>query len=312
MSDPPRLLDGAADEFEHALLCSARRDAGPHAVYRRTLTTLGVAASVSLPLTAASAASAASGASSVSKIGVALVAKWMAVGATVGVVSAGGLQLAQVPPPAQPPAAAAVSMMTASSRPAAAPVESSQTRAPSPSASTVPPVLTATARTQTAPAAAGSPGAAAPKHGAVARPLASSPRVSAAVASAAPEAPQKHVHDAKAQAVHSAGIPPASTSRRTSSPPRDLALQREVRVLDEARLALQQSDVRRALQMLDLYRKRFPTGILRPEAAVLEVRAVLRAGDRQRALLVADRVLTQSPNSQHARVIRSLLGLPNP
>ncbi|HEY6560112.1 MAG TPA: hypothetical protein VI072_22665 [Polyangiaceae bacterium] len=79
--------------------------------------------------------------------------------------------------------------------------------------------------------------------------------------------------------------------------------------LDEAREALERGSPQRALQLLEAYRIQFQSGSLKPEAAVLEVRALLRAGDERRARLVGERVILSAPASQHAKIVRSLLGL---
>jgi hypothetical protein len=86
------------------------------------------------------------------------------------------------------------------------------------------------------------------------------------------------------------------------------ALQQEVRALDGVRRALQGGRAGQALRLLDAYRDHFRSGVLKPEAAVLEVQALLETGDRRRAMVVADRVLASGPTSQHAKIVRALLG----
>jgi hypothetical protein len=60
--------------------------------------------------------------------------------------------------------------------------------------------------------------------------------------------------------------------------------------------------------MLGEYHLQFHGGALGPEAAVLEVRALLGAGERPRAERLGEQVIARAPNSQHARIVRSLLG----
>jgi hypothetical protein len=85
------------------------------------------------------------------------------------------------------------------------------------------------------------------------------------------------------------------------------SLPEEVRSLDAARSALAEGDARGALALLRRYDARFGTGALSPEARVLEVKALLSAGERARALAAAERIIELDPRSPHAEAVRTLL-----
>jgi hypothetical protein len=99
MNEPRRLSEVGADDFEHDLILSARRDAPRPAALRRTLASIGVG--VSLPLGVATVAE---GAVAVPvKLGAVALTKWLATGVALGVATAGGAKLTErafVPPPA--------------------------------------------------------------------------------------------------------------------------------------------------------------------------------------------------------------------
>lgn len=86
----------------------------------------------------------------------------------------------------------------------------------------------------------------------------------------------------------------------------------EVAKLDEARTALAQGDAARALSTLEGYARRFPRGVLAPEAAVLRIEALVAAGDRPAATRTAQSFLREHPASPYAQRIGSLLVAPNP
>jgi hypothetical protein len=97
--------------------------------------------------------------------------------------------------------------------------------------------------------------------------------------------------------------PPAS---ETSAGPSSLA--QEVRVIDEARQALDAGNASGALASLDGYRARFPNGVLATEAGVLRVKARLLSGDRAGAERDAEVILQRAPRGRYAERIRALLG----
>jgi outer membrane protein assembly factor BamD (BamD/ComL family) len=68
----------------------------------------------------------------------------------------------------------------------------------------------------------------------------------------------------------------------------------------------------RALAILDGYTARFPRGAMAPEATVLRIEALVKAGDRPAATRVADAFLATAPTSPYATRIQSLLTTANP
>lgn len=106
--------------------------------------------------------------------------------------------------------------------------------------------------------------------------------------------------------------PPESTRARPRegkaivSPPDSLEL--EVALVSRARQALSRGDSGAALGLLDRYQREFPAGRLRPEALVLRVEALVRAGKTDRARELARGYLAQSPGGAHASRLRELVG----
>ncbi len=150
MSDPKRLLESEADDFERELLSSALNDRGSDRALQRTLVSIGAGAALGVATTAA--ANAAS-----SALGAATVIKWLGIGALAGLVTAGGLDLAfhgsQAPAGSSTPdprAAPAQMIAAAEPRPEAlheaptetpeAPGERATRRSPAPVASAAPEV----------------------------------------------------------------------------------------------------------------------------------------------------------------------------
>jgi hypothetical protein len=86
----------------------------------------------------------------------------------------------------------------------------------------------------------------------------------------------------------------------------------ELALLDQARGAIHDGQPAEGLAILDAYRARFPRGAMGPEASILRVEALVRAGDRDGAKREGDAFLRASPNSPYAARIDSLLSTPNP
>jgi hypothetical protein len=86
----------------------------------------------------------------------------------------------------------------------------------------------------------------------------------------------------------------------------------ELGTLEQARGALSAGDPARALSILDAYSTRYPRGSMGPEATVLRVEALVRAGDPSAAARVGNAFLAGNPHSPYAERIRSLLGASNP
>jgi hypothetical protein len=244
MNDPRRLSEVGADDFEHDLILSARRDGPRPAALRRTLASIGVA--VSLPLGVTTVAEGAV-AAPVVKLGAVVLTKWLATGVALGVATAGGAKVAE-------------RALTPEKVVVVSPVAKSETR-----------------RAETSPRAT----------------LESPPEATAEVRTA-PVLP-------------AATVTSVPESARVLAPAASASLPEEVRSLDAARQALSGGDAGGALALLAHYETRFGSGALLPEARVLEVRALLAAGERTRALALARSIIDRNPQSAHAEAVRALI-----
>ncbi|HXU01554.1 MAG TPA: hypothetical protein VN903_11210 [Polyangia bacterium] len=83
-------------------------------------------------------------------------------------------------------------------------------------------------------------------------------------------------------------------------------LTEELSALDHARLALTGGDARRAIEELDRYDRRFPSGRLQLEAEVLRIDALAKVGRKDDARRHADAFLRRHPNSVLATRVRAL------
>jgi hypothetical protein len=95
---------------------------------------------------------------------------------------------------------------------------------------------------------------------------------------------------------------PELPSPATANARRDLA--RETSLVSEASRKVESGDPTRALALLDQYAREYPNGVLRPEAGVVRVRALVATGRRKEAELLAG----SEPNSAHARSMQRALG----
>jgi len=279
---PQRLIE-ADDEFERDLIRSAHADRpSPHAL-ECLLLGLGVELSKLPPAVASTAPSVASG----GKLGGAVLAKWLTAGVGIGLAAMGGADAVtrlvehrdpQIERPAAPiglvPARAAVPPALAAS---SAPEDASATPSVAPSV-VVPDVAAAVTTGSSSAAVQESP-----------------PRATA-------------VSEAE-RATNSFSAEPAARKAFAlpAQPPATLA--QEMQLLDEARRALAGGAARGALAALASYERAFPNGALQPEASVLQVRALLAAGDRAAALALGRRVIARAPLSEHAVAVRAALGL---
>jgi len=121
------------------------------------------------------------------------------------------------------------------------------------------------------------------------------PRARAAALSPATPAPRR------------AAVPAAPS---TSAVVPSTRLAQEVAALDRARGALSGGDAPRAIALLDDYAARFPRGALAPEASVLHIEALARAGDRARAATLARSFLVRHPGGPLAERARRYVGPP--
>jgi len=103
---------------------------------------------------------------------------------------------------------------------------------------------------------------------------------------------------------------PESTSPQAELPGSAVAhamLTEELGALDRARLALAKGDARRALDGLDGYDRRFPSGRLQLEAEVLRIDALARLGRKDAARQHAEAFLRKHPNSVLATRVRAIV-----
>jgi len=267
MKQPQRLTDAGADEFERGLLSSSSADAPSEHAYQRTLASLGVGLLV--PLASAGVAHGAGSAAvaTSSKIGVAALGKWLATGMAVGAVT--------------------VSAVTVTERALSTPPASVAAKAAAP--------LRVETSTPVEKAAARGDGMVRPLAVEVAKtPDAVAPRRRA-------EAPAPSVEPAPsvADADDNGAMPPAPLTAPS--------IKRETELIGSAQRALQRGDSQAALAALERYRSEFPAGALGPEARLLEISSLLRAGERSRAEALAGAIILRNPGGQEAAAARALL-----
>jgi hypothetical protein len=293
MNDPRRLVESTTEDFARELLESARDDQGSTRALKRTLAALGVGVVLPLGVVTAEKALAASGAAStVNKLGVLLVAKWVGVGATVGLAGLGGLHVATTALSAKGPLAAGIV-----EQPARQQAPTLSRRGSAPAANFTPEVSDPAEPGLAIPAPRPSLESTTPQPRAASKPLIEPPESTNEQAS-----PTAALEDSEASAV------PAPTARSARVPPTSAnRLLGEVTMLDEARRALQRGEARQALTTLKRYEAEFGGGGLELEATVMRIRALLEVGDRAAADELAQRVLRAAPHSHHASIVRTLL-----
>lgn len=94
--------------------------------------------------------------------------------------------------------------------------------------------------------------------------------------------------------------------------PTEPSISDEIAAFDRARAALDAGDSDRALALVDVYEKRFPSGTFVQEAEVLRVQALSRKGDSSGARRVGQRFLAAHPTSPHAARVRAILDTSSP
>ena len=101
-----------------------------------------------------------------------------------------------------------------------------------------------------------------------------------------------------------AEAPPAAAVAR---PTPAATLSDEVALLDDAVAALRRGEGAAALLMLDRYDRKFPQGVLNPEATVARIEALVAIGDLARARTIAARFLAANGDSPLAHRVRQSL-----
>jgi len=281
LSELPRLVE-ENDDFERDLIRSAHHDRPSERALERTLLRLGVG--VALPSAIASAAPAAAAGT---QLGVTALVKSLVTGLALGVVTAGGAHVtgrvlarrAPVAPTTLAPSAGPAAPMSTGTRPA--PLREAERTTPPASqtaSAAAPDLLVPAGSVPVARAPTGSP-----------EPRVVAPNSSSPVAVPRPGS--------------SLGSFAVDTRESSAS-----ALAAETQRLEAARRALADGRATLALTTLTSYERDFPRGVLRPEALVLKVRALVAAGDRQAAEALGRRLIAQAPTSGHADAVRAALG----
>jgi hypothetical protein len=102
----------------------------------------------------------------------------------------------------------------------------------------------------------------------------------------------------------SKGVPAVTAELTGSESPAEQALREEVAALALAKSALNRGAAAAALDAVRAYRVLYPSGRLAPEATYIEMEAALLAGDRARAVRIAERLATgTTPSAKRAREI---------
>jgi hypothetical protein len=262
--EPTRLMDGDGDGFERELLEAARRDRPPSGALLRGAAVLGLAASsASITATTAGTASAAGAKAGSAALGSASLAKWLGIGAAVGIVTTSGARIVSDP-----------EILTAFTHrdvpPTSAPLTTPSRRVPS-----------------------------APALGAPASEL----HESTAPDPVAPAAPMAQTAP-KPRTAQTAPTDVTDTpASKVDAPP---SLAAEVSALERARRALLAHRPKDVFRALDEYAAARQTSVLKAEAELLRIEALLQSGQRSAAAEAARKALARAPNGPHAGRLREI------
>lgn len=102
-------------------------------------------------------------------------------------------------------------------------------------------------------------------------------------------------------------VAPAVEAPPSAAPTPAATLSEEVALLDDAVAALRRGEGAAALLMLDRYDRKFPQGVLNPEATVARIEALVAIGDLARARTIAARFLAANGDSPLAHRVRQSL-----
>jgi hypothetical protein len=279
MTEPRRLSSESEDHVERMLLSAGRAGAPPGAKQRALLVASGAIAASSLAAGGAAAGGAAAGgAAAVAKAGSLATLTWIGVFSVtgIGVVTSAMVLSDAHQDTRRTDFAASVASSLARSREMRPPPERSAS-AKSGDGETAAPVDPTAILTRPAPPAR--------------------PTEAVAPATAVTRLPSSELSAPRAGERGSAS---AST------------LPAEIALLDQARGAIAVGEPARALAILDGHTARFPRGVMAPEAAVLRIEALVKAGDRPAATRFADGFLATAPTSPYTTRIQSLLTTANP
>lgn len=278
MTEPRRLLDGDGDELERALLDSAIHDGPSKRAGHKTLAALGIGSGLvatSAGVTTASAAAQAVGHGAAASVAQAA--------GSAGTQAALGILVKWVGI-ATVGGIATLSAADYVQRPAQPPKTATVVIAP------VASKAEAVVR-QVAPELFATPAAAAP-------PTTEPPSAELATT------PETDPERTAPSATKSAAVAAANGDL-------DAGLGAEVQALDRARAAMQAGRPEAALRALGAYEREFATGALAPEARVLRIEALARAGRHAEARALGQQFLTHHPSSPLAQRVRSIANGPS-
>jgi hypothetical protein len=301
MIDPKRLSDTTASDVERALLRAGRARAPKGAKARALLVASGAMTASSL----AGAGAAAEAAASSAKVATTLALKWIGSLGVAGVVAMTSAVALRSPTEAGQKNAVVVHRALASPPGSTLKLRHPQfAQASSPAQAPVAPPLESPPTVALVAPALESP----PTVALVAPPLESPPTVEAAAHLTGLPSPRPLAGDALPTS-----YPTSSGGRQAESGgPTASTLHAEIDLLNAARMALSAGDRPRALELLERFETQFPEGVLRPEAAILRLEALVASGDRPAAARVARAFLASNPLSPYAPRIQRLLSQSNP
>jgi len=104
-----------------------------------------------------------------------------------------------------------------------------------------------------------------------------------------------------------APVPPA-VEGKTDSVEATSSLEEEVTRIDRARLALSNGSAVRALGELDEYDAKFPTGMMKPEATVVRIEAMVQNGNLAGAKALGHRFLSAHPGGGLSLRVHKVIG----
>jgi hypothetical protein len=309
MKEIVRLVDGDATAAQRLLLKAAQAHRPPDDQARAR--TAAAAAALVVASAAVVGSGKVVGAGAASRMLSSALLKWWAIVTLGGGVGVGGVLVARH-------VAKSTLVAVETSPPAAVASPPSHEQAPmmQPLSPSMDPIQTqsSSALSPVPPSAVAAPPAVTPRLPAVlADPPAPAllPSVSVASASASPTMAHDVTPPSGGGGIASSAGP---TQSREGAPevapivPAASSLPAEVRLLDEARGSLSAHEPAKAIATLDRYDTAFPGGVLRPEARVLRIQALLDAGDRASATRLADELFRVDPSGPYAQRVRKMIG----
>jgi len=107
-----------------------------------------------------------------------------------------------------------------------------------------------------------------------------------------------------------AAFGPLPSTGRTPEPPNAVSIAEQVKIIDQARSALQRGRASDALSLARVYAQRWPNGALTIEAAIVRIEAELALHDRSAAERDARAVISARPGARYLTRVRELFSPP--